>query len=426
MLVRTEQIWLSYNNTNSELCHYAKNLWNEANYYIRQEFIFNKKWIRYNTLAGIFKTSENYIAIGAQTGQQVLKVLDRSWKSFFKAIKDWTNHPEKYLGRPKLVNYKPKDGEFMLIFTNQQVKIKNGYVTFPKKLNIEPIKINPNRLPDNTDLREVRLIPKGEGYVCEIVYQKIDEEGEINKRWYSKLTNSNRIVGIDYGAVNVITMGNNIGLVPIVFKDDGKGIKSINQFYNKEKAKLQSIYDLQGIRYGHKMSALNKKRSLKMKDALHKHSKSIIDYCKFHNIGKIIIGHNDNWKQNSNMGKKTNQIFVGIPYYILTNMIQYKAEEVGILVKLQEESHTSKCSFLDEEPIEHKSKGQYVGRRVKRGMFRSEMGIYINADVNGVYNIISKGDPNAFKQQRNADGVGGCGLHPVRIDILVNRNINNI
>lgn len=426
MLTRTEQIWLSSNNNNSKLCHCAKNLWNEANYYVRQEFIFNKKWIRYNTLAGIFKTSENYIAIGAQTGQQVLKVLDRSWKSFFKAIKDWTNHPEKYLGRPRLVNYKPKDGEFMLIFTNQQVKIKDGYLIFPKKLDIQPIKVNINRISDKTDLREVRLIPKGEGYVCEIVYQKIDEEGVINKRWYSKRNNENRIVGIDYGAVNVITMGNNIGLKPIVFKDDGKGIKSINQFYNKEKAKLQSVYYKQNIKYGHKMSALNKKRNLKMKDTLHKHSKSIIDYCKFHNIGRIIIGHNDNWKQNVNMGKKTNQTFVSIPYYILTNMIQYKANEAGIFVKLQEESHTSKCSFLDKESIEHKAKGQYVGKRVKRGLFRSAKGIYINADVNGVYNIISKGDPKAFNQQINADGVGGCGLHPIRVDILVNRNINNI
>ncbi len=411
-LIRTEQIWMNQDDVISSLCHFSKNLWNEANYAVRQEFINNHFWIRYNTLAGTFKTSENFKSLNAQTAQQILKVLDRSWKSFFKSIKEWSKHPEKFLGRPKLPNYKPKDGEALLVFTNQQVSIKDGYLLFPKNLQLQPIK---TRLGDDTKLREVRIIPKGVGYVCEIVYKILNEEGEINRRWYSRRVNANRIVGIDLGTVNVITMTNNIGLKPIAIKDGGTGIKSINQFYNKKRAELQSIYDRQKIKFGTKMDVLTEKRNCKIKDAMHKISRYVIDYCKFHNIGTVVIGYNENWKQEAELGRRNNQNFISIPYYLLTNMVQYKGDEAGITVKLQEESHTSKCSFLDNESIEHHEK--YMGKRIKRGLFRSARGILINADVQGAYNIIRKSEPKAF-QKWDADGVGGCGLHPIRVNPL--------
>lgn len=414
-LTRTEQIWLKDEDILSELCHLSKNLWNEANYQVRQEFFASGRWTRYNTLAGNLKASENFKSLNAQTAQQILKILDRSWKSFFKVIKEYAKHPEKFLGRPKLPGYKEKDGEFVLVFTNQQVKIESGYVTFPKNLQIEPIK---TRLENDTKVCEVRIIPKGIGYVCEIVYETQSEEGEINKRWYSRRINENRIVGIDFGLRNIVTMSNNIGEKPIVIK--GGAIKSMNQYYNKIKAELQSIYDKQGIKSGSKMDILTTKRNLKIKDAMHKISRYIIDWCVDHNIGTIVIGHNDNWKQEVELGKRNNQNFVSIPYYILTHDIQYKGEEIGVEVKLQEESHTSKCSFLDSEPIEHRD--NYVGKRIKRGIFRSAKGIFINADVNGSLNIIRKAFSNAFPQG-NADGIEGvggsnhCGLHPERANI---------
>ncbi len=410
MLTRTEQIWLEQNDVLSELCHLSKNLWNEANFKARQEFFNNRSWIRYNALDKLFKTSDNYKLLNSQTAQQILRVLDKSWKAFFKSIKEYVKHPEKFLGRPKLPGYKHKDGEFILIFTNQQTKIQNGYLVFPKNLGIEKIK---TRLPDYTNLREVRIIPKGTGYVCEIVHKTISEEGIINRRWYSRIQNGNRIAGIDFGTVNIVTMGNNIGLKPIAIKDDGTGIKSINQFFNKKKAELQSIYDLQGIKFGSKMVALIEKRNLKIKDAMHKISRYIIDYCINHNLGTLIVGYNENWKQEAELGRRNNQNFVSIPYYDLTRMIQYKGDESGIVVKLQDEAHTSKCSFLDDESIEHHDK--YLGKRIKRGLFRSAKGMLINADVQGMYNIIRKSEPNAF-QKWIADGVGGCRLHPERIN----------
>lgn len=402
ILIRTEQILLESNETLSELCHYSKNLWNEANYQIRQEFFLSGKWTRYNTLAGNFKTSENFKSINAQTSQQILKILDRSWKSFFKSIKEYAKHPEKFLGRPKLPGYKKKDGEFMLVFTNQQVKIDDSYLIFPKSIGLEKIK---TRLGDDTKICEARLIPKGTGYVLEIVYEKSVEPEHPDKE---------RIAGIDFGLRNIITMANNIGQQPIVIKGDV--IKSINQFYNKRRAEIQSIYDKQKLKTGTAMLNLTDNRNRKIKDAMHKISRYIVNWCLEHKIGTIVIGHNDNWKQDVQLGKKNNQNFVSIPYYILQNQITYKAEETGINVKEQDESHTSKCSFLDNESVKHHE--TYLGKRVKRGLFRSAKGILINADVQGALNIIRKAFSNAFPQGI-ADGIEGVGLHPKRINIKI-------
>ena len=159
-----------------------------------------------------------------------------------------------------------------------------------------------------------------------------------------------------------------------------------------------------------------------MKDFFHKVSRFVVDWCVEHEIGTIVIGNNDNWKQEVEMGKRNNQTFVQIPFTSLINQMGYKAEEKGIEVKEQEESHTSKCSFLDNEPIEHR--GEYMGRRKSRGLFRSARGIIINADVNAGYNIIRKAVPKAFAKAE-ADGIEGVGLHPVRcvIDTIVRRDL---
>jgi putative transposase len=382
-------------------------MYNEANYIIRQSLKDQGKWIRYNELYHQLKPSTNYRQLPAQTSQQILRLLDKAWNSFFRAIKEWKRHPEKFKKKPRPPKYKKKNGEHLLVFTNQQCSIKNSVVTFPKKLPFDcDIK---TRLADNIALREVRVIPKGVGYVCELVYQKVIAPKEE--------TDKTRIVGIDLGVANIITMVNNIGKEPIVIKDDGRGIKSINQFYQKEKARIQRMYDRQGIQDGTKMKKLRVKYERKSKDYLHKLSRSIINWCVQYRIGKLVIGYNPEWKQQVELGKRNNQTFVLIPYMKLINQIQYKAEDEGIEIELVEESHTSKCSFLDNEAIEHHD--QYLGKRVRRGLFRSAQGILINADVNGGYNILRRSEPNAFIHVK-ADGVGGCfiGLHSVRWNFL--------
>jgi IS605 OrfB family transposase len=402
---RTEQIWLNPSATLSHLCHLSKNLYNEANYIIKQSLRDQGRWIRYNELYCQLKLSTNYRRLPAQTGQQILRLIDKAWKSFFQAIKEWKRHPEKFKKKPRPPKYKKKNGEHLLVFTNQQCSIKNNMLLFPKKLTFD-FKVT-TRLVDTTVLREVRVLPKGIGYVCEIVYEKIIAP---------KATNKTRIAGIDLGVSNIITLVNNIGKKPIVVKDDGRGIKSINQFYQKEKARLQSIYDQQGIQDGIKMKKLRVKYERKSKNYIHKLSRSIINWCVQHRIGKLVIGYNPEWKQQAELGTRNNQTFVLIPYRKIIDHLSYKAKEEGIEVELVEENHTSKCSFLDNEAIEHHE--QFLGKRIKRGLFKSAQGILINADVNGACNIIRKSEPNAFTRVK-ADGVGGCvGLHPVRWNLL--------
>ena len=408
-IVRTEQIWLKPNKILSNLCHLSKNLFNQGNYIIKNAE--RGKWIRYGDLDSILngkgtEPSENYRQLPASTAQQILRLLDKSWTSFFRAIKEWKVHPDKFYSKPKPPHYKKRNGEHLLAFAGGQCKIRDGILKFPKKKVGLEIR---TRLSDDTNLRQVRIIPKGVGYVCEIVYEK---EVSIKEK------DKNRIVGIDLGVCNLATIVNNIGLKPIVVK--GGVAKSINQYYNKEKARVQSVYDLQGIKNGAKMDKLSAKRERKLNDYFHKVSRFVVDWCVKHDIGTIIVGHNDNWKQKVNIGRKNNQIFVQIPFDKLIKKIAYKAEEVGVVLKEQEESHTSKCSFLDNEPIEHHNK--YVGKRIKRGIFRTARGILINADVNAGYNIIRKAVSKAFAKAE-ADGIEGVALHPLRF-FITDKEIN--
>ena len=392
-VTRIEQIWLKQHKTFSWLCHLSKNLYNEGNYLIRQEFFNHNKWIRYNSLYHLLKTSDNYHRLPAQTAQQVLKILDRSWKAFFSAIKAWKKDKSRFNGRPKPPGYKPKNGEFLLVFTNQQVKIKNSILLFPKKVSFK-LK---TRLHDKPDIREVRIIPKGVGYVVEIVYKK-----EI----HPKPLNKDNIVAIDLGVRNLITMVNNNGFKPFVIK--GGIAKTINQYYNKERARIQSTYDRQGIKTGKAIQKLTNKRNKKLNDYFHKTSRKIVEYCVINDIGTVVIGYNPDWKQNCRLGKRNTQNFVTIPYSKLIQQLDYKAEEQGITVIKQEESYSSKCSFLDNEPIEHHNR--YLGRRITSGLFKSHKGTIINADMNGAYNILKK----AFLNAVDADRIEDAGLHPTR------------
>jgi len=403
-VTRTEKIHLPPSSSLSRLCHHSKNLYNQANYTVRQALLKTGKWIRYEELAGTLKNSESYKALPAQTAQQTLKTLDRSWKAFFRATKEWNKNPNKFLGRPKMPGYKEKNGEHILIFTNQQCRItKGGEIKFPKRVNPK-IRIR-TRLDDKTPLREIRIVPRGWGYVLEVVYHKTME--------LQKKLDRDRMVGVDLGLRNTVTMVNNIGLEPIAVK--GGALKSINQYYNKERARLQSVYDRQKIKTtGSRLLKLTEKRNRKIHDFFHKLSRGIVDWCIGHNVGTIVVGYNNGggWKQRLNLGRRNNQNFVQIPFRKLLQQVRYKAEEAGITVLVREENHTSKCSFLDQEPLEHRE--QYAGRRISRGLFRSNKGVVINADVNAAYNIMRKAFPKAF----TADGIEGViGLHPARMNL---------
>ena len=402
-VVRTEQIYLNGNDTISRMCHLSKNLYNQVNYIFRNQFLNHEKLTGYNELVKQFSTPsgiedhDNYQKLPAQTAQWVIKKAVQSWNSFFKAMKSWKKHPEKFLRMPKPPNYKNRNGEFILIFTNQQCSIHGGILKFPKIMELG-VK---TRLT-GVDLREVRIIPQGTGYTLEIVYMK--EIADIPGM------KPERVMGIDIGVRNLVTIGNNISEQGIAVR--AGLLKSINQYFNKELARLRSINDLQGNerKDTKKMKKLFMKRNRKVRGIMHEVSKATVAYAKSLNIDTIIIGHNNGWKQSANMGKRNNQNFVQLPFNMLIRQIQYKAEEIGINVIMQDESHTSKCSFLDNESIEHHD--TYIGKRIRRGMFQSANGKLIHADLNASYNIIKKAIPEAF-----ANGIEGVGLYPGSLSI---------
>lgn len=397
---RTEQHIIKLNSDIGKFiddyCFKSKNLYNYANYIIRQEFINNDRWVQYNELFDIVKTSEAYKDLGSNVGQATLRILEKSWKSFFVAIKDWSKNPQKYLGKPKLPRYKEKNGRFILSLDSNKVKLKDGYVYFAWK----PFKQFNNRFKTNVKERilQCRFIPKGSHYVMEVVYEvEIPKCNEQPKR----------VGSIDIGVENFITMVNNIGEQPIVVK--GGIIKSINQYYNKQKAKLQAELKISNNKnWSKRLQKLTDKRQEMIKYQMHCISKYVVDWCELHNIDTLIVGHNNRWKQNN----ESKQNFIYIPYDLFIQMLAYKCENKGIKFVVYEESYTSGTSFIDNETPTKENYNK--DRRVNRGLFVSNNGIEINADVNGAYQIMKKVIPNAF-----ANGIEGVGLHPLTIKKLV-------
>jgi len=387
----SETIYINFSDQLSKLCHLAKNLYNLANWYVRQDFFKLNNLLNYYDLDYILKDKLAYRKLPSQTSQQILKLVNRNWRSYFRALKEYKANPKKFKNKPRIPNYKKKNGESILIFTNQQCRFKEGYLHFPKKVNLKQIK---TRIKEK--LKEVRIIPLGIKYKIEIIYEKEEQDLGLNK---------NNLLSIDLGLNNLITAVNNIGLVPIIIK--GKVIKSINQYYNKQLAYYRSIENKKSnFQDTKRIQILHLKRNNKINTIFHRIYRLLIDYCIKNNLGTIIFGYNNGWKQNINIGKKNNQKFVQIPFLKLINQIKYKSELFGITVITINENHTSKCSFLDNEEIRHHKK--YIGKRISRGLFKASNGTLINADVNAGYNIMKKAFPNAV----SVDGIEAFGLMP--------------
>ena len=353
-----------------QICKLSKNLYNVALYNIRQYFFENNKFLSAFQLDAVLRKKEDidYNALPQKVSQQTLKLVEQNFKSFFGLLK--LKNKGKYKEKVKIPKYLDKNGEFVTVYTNQAVSkkaLKEGFIQLSKS----SVKIKTNV----KDVQQVRLIPKGNHIVVEVLYKV--EEKEI-------LENNNRFCSIDLGVNNLATIGSNT-LKPVII--NGKPLKSINQYYNKKLAKLKSELKNEK-RTSNRIKSLTNKRNNKVNDYLHKSSRLIANYLVSNNINTLIVGKNKEWKQDVNIGKKNNQNFVQIPHNKLIDMLTYKCKLEGIVVIITEESYTSKCSFLDNEPIKkHKN---YLGKRVKRGLFQSSNGLLINADLNGSLNILKK------------------------------------
>jgi putative transposase len=397
----TEVIQVEYSLELSKLCHLAKNLYNLANWYMRQDFFNLNNFLTYYDLNFILKTKQAYQALPSQTAQQILKYVTRNWKSYFRGLKEYKLNFSKFKKRPNIPRYKKKNGESVVIFTNQQCRIKQGYLHFPKRVNINPLK---TRITER--LKEVRIVPLGVKYKIELVYEKDEIDLGLDKA---------HVLSIDLGLNNLITAVNNNGCRPFIIK--GGIIKSINHYYNKQLAYYKSIESKKGnIKNTKRIQRLHLIRNNKINTVFHRISKRIIEYCISNNIGTIVLGYNHGWKQKINIGKRNNQNFVQIPFLKLVRQIAYKAQLKGIHIIFVNENHTSKCSFLDKEPI--KKHAKYAGKRLSRGLFKTSRGVLLNADINGAYNIMKKAFPNAI----SADGIKAFGLMPQ----IIKQNIADI
>jgi putative transposase len=382
------------------LAFLSKNLYNRANYTIRKEFIENGNYLNYNAINKIMLETldQDYRALPAKVSNGILRSLDKNWVSFFRSIKDWKKNPSKYLGRPKLPKYKHKESGRNTVFyekgaISKRVLNKGGLIKL-SKTNIEV----PTRV-SYEQLSAARIIARYGYYVLEVIYNKEEEGLKLNK---------DNVIGIDLGLNNLASVVSTGGDSFIL---NGKPLKSINQYFNKTKSRLQSKLRLDQFS-SRRIKRLAYKRNNKINDYIHKASKYIIDYCLTNDIGKIVIGSNKSWKQGIKLGSRTNQSFVGIPFHLFIEKIRYKASLAGIEVITTEESYTSKCSFIDNEPL--KKHGIYMGKRVSRGMFKSQDGLLINADINGAFNIIRKVVP-LFNFSSLRYGIEGVAVHPLRI-----------
>jgi putative transposase len=380
----------------------AKNLWNAANYLVRQSFIHEHVYLDNVKVYHLIKSHEAYKALPAKVSNQVLIQLHKAWVAFFEAMGAWREDPSKFLGRPKLPGYKDKvKGRNLLVYEKGAISkraLKRGRLS-PSGLSIE--------IPTAQNIvKQARIVPRIGFYVLEVVYEKAVEQAELNPEYYA---------GIDIGMhILAALTSNKPNFQSLII--NGRPVKSINQFYNKRRAQLQKKLGKTGTTK--RMERITNKRNRRIDHYIHTASRYIIDLLAKEGIGTLVIGKNDAWKQECKMGKRNNQNFVQIPHARFISMLTYKAGLVGITVKITEESYTSKASFLDLDPLPVRKNGDdtkymFSGKRVKRGLYRASNGRYIHADCNGSGNIIRKVAPDAF----GSKGVEDFAVHPVRITL---------
>lgn len=363
------------------LCRTSNNLYNQALYLFRQRLDADGTWTWYDDMDKLMKSVTNlegdcnYRLLKSQCSQQILRVLDKNIKGYSKSIKDWKKHPEKYKGMPQMLHYRKRGGLFDLFYTNQSASIKDGNIRLAKDLYVS-IPQWEKYGEDISRFNQVRFIPSRQHIKVEIVYEKQVRKAGVDK---------SKCAAIDLGIDNLATMVTADGC--IIF--NGRYLKSYNNYFNKNLARLQSVKDRQGMkRSTNRIKRMYDKRDRYFEDVFHKVSRQIVDMLVEKKIGTLAVGYNAGWKQESDMGKRNNQKFVQMPFARLAGYLRYKCEMVGIDFVEHEESYTSKCDALAFEEISKHE--EYAGRRIRRGLFRSSTGKLINADQNGALNIMRK------------------------------------
>ena len=374
--------------TIKELCHIAKNLANEAIYNVRQYYFAEGEFLKYEKNCTLLKNSPNYKLLNSNMAQQILKEVDGSFKSFFGLIK--LAKQDRYAFKDcKLPHYLTKGGYTTLVIGFVRLKenklilpFSNGFKKTHKavEITIPPILLDKK-------VKEIRIIPKAKARFFEIQY--IYEAECVQRN-----LNTDNALALDLGINNLVTAVSSNGRSFII---DGRKLKSINQWFNKENARLQSIKDKQhyGKKSTNRQKAIARDRNNKVNDYMNKAARKVINYCIANDIGALVVGYNETFQLNSHIGKRNNQNFVNIPYGQLRSKLEYLCRLNGIIFVKQEESYTSKSSFWDRDDIpvynaDNPREYQFSGKRVHRGQYKTASGKTINADVNGALNIMRK------------------------------------
>ena len=370
-----------------KLCHIAKNLTNEAIYNIRQHYFTEKKYLNYYANRVQLKNnSVNFKKLQTHVAQQIIRQVDGMFTSFFALLK--LKQAGKYSQPIKIPHYLPKDGFTTL--TIQDFNLKDGRLTIPYSRSFgkphKSITINTPPILRDKNVKIIKIVPKANARYFEIqyVYEAIETRRELNH---------NNALGVDLGINNLATCATNTGKTFII---DGRKLKSINQWYNKENARLQSIKDKQNYkRVTKRQKAVALRSNNRVNDYMSKAARLIINYCLIHDIGVLVCGYNADFQRESDMGKVNNQNFVNIPFGSLRNKLKYLCEFYGLDYHEQEESYTSKASFWDRDYIPvyvsgNQQEYKFSGRRIHRGLYKTANGYKLNADVNGALNIMRK------------------------------------
>ena len=373
-----------------ELCRVAKNLTNQAIYNVRQHYFQEKQYLRYEANYYRVKNCENYKLLNSNMAQQTIKDVDSMFKSFFALIKlaKQGKYNFRYIKLPK---YLPKNGYANLIIG--MINIKDSIITLPvsnafkKKLDRRlKVQIKIPKVLEDKKIKQIQIIPKFNARFFEIQYTyEVQEE--------NKELNTNNALAIDLGVNNLCTCVTNTGKSFII---DGRKLKSINQFFNKQNARLRSIKDKQNIKRQTKQQYLiSQKRKNRVDDYINKTCRYIIDYCLSNDIGTLVVGYNQSFQNKTNLGKINNQTFTQLPFGKIREKLEYLCKRYNINYIMQEESYTSMASFFDgdELPVynmDNPQKYKFNGSRVKRGLYQTKEGYYFNADCNGALNILRK------------------------------------
>ena len=408
-MIRTESVIVKPTKSLNVMLSDSRAIYDQALYFLRQTYFETKKAREenpslkiktpsFNELYALVKVTDIFKNSIIDYNIKVLVVQQVSdmWKSFIKATIQFNKNPKRFTGRPLMPKYLARaKKEFNVVTISSGRIAKKNCAINELRLPKCNFKFKMPSYIDKKSIKCLRILKFYDKIKIEIIYEKPIKVKEYDNE---------HSIGIDMGVNNLMAITSNEQNLSWLI--NGRPLKSINQFYNKKLSKLTSIKATK------QLQKLHRKRKNKVDNYLHWASKKVIELCLENEISKIVIGKNDGWKTDANMGKRNNQNFVQIPHARLIQMIDYKAKERDIEVLLTEESYTSKIDHLVNEPLKHQEK--YLGKRLKRGMYMSSLGQTLNADINGAIGILRKKNVISDVQLMNLRNRGDV-VSPVKL-----------